>query len=187
LAPGSVSGGLCDATRALFDARLRANQLSLIYDAGLALNSGLAPQSQFEYLAKILAQALQVDSVEVWQATSLTRALTLEVRLGPDEPGIRQSGGVAAEQVVATGFPLTTADLASPDDPGDETLRAGLWVPISNQERVGGVLGVRSRKPRVFTGQEERLLLLFANQVGVAMQNARLYAETQRRLHRLTA
>jgi signal transduction histidine kinase len=63
---------------------------------------------------------------------------------------------------------------------GHPPVRTFLGVPLQVGERVIGMIGV-ANKPSVYTADEERLLSTFANQVAVAIENARLY-EDQRRM-----
>jgi len=64
--------------------------------------------------------------------------------------------------------------------PGHPPVRTFLGVPLQVGERVIGMIGV-ANKPSGYTEDEERLLSTFANQVAVAIENARLY-EDQRRM-----
>ncbi len=64
---------------------------------------------------------------------------------------------------------------------------SGIAAPMLTGKRALGVLGVHWRTPRQFREDEVRLLALIANQTGVALEKARLFAETERRLHHLTA
>jgi GAF domain-containing protein len=63
---------------------------------------------------------------------------------------------------------------------GHPPVRTFLGVPLQVGERVIGMIGV-ANKPSGYTADEERLLSTFANQVAVAIENARLY-EAQRRM-----
>ena len=63
---------------------------------------------------------------------------------------------------------------------GHPPVRTFLGVPLQVGERVIGMIGV-ANKPSGYTEDEERLLSTFANQVAVAIENARLY-EDQRRM-----
>jgi signal transduction histidine kinase len=65
---------------------------------------------------------------------------------------------------------------------GHPPVRTFLGVPLQVGERVIGMVGV-ANKPSGYTTDEERLLSTFANQVAVAIENARLY-EDQRRADR---
>ncbi len=59
-----------------------------------------------------------------------------------------------------------------------------LGVPMLIGDRVVGVISVQAYRPRAYGEEEERLLSTIADQVAVAVENARLYEETRRRLAR---
>lgn len=63
-----------------------------------------------------------------------------------------------------------------------------LWLtaPMKVQERVIGALDVESQPPHHFTKHDQRLLQTLADQAAVALENARLYRETQQRIDELT-
>jgi signal transduction histidine kinase/DNA-binding response OmpR family regulator len=58
---------------------------------------------------------------------------------------------------------------------------AGLMVPLVLKDEVIGVLLVDDRDGRVFTGEEVRLTEAFADQAALALENAELYAQAERR------
>jgi PAS domain S-box-containing protein len=58
---------------------------------------------------------------------------------------------------------------------------ARLAVPLVVRERVIGVISVGDRADRGFGDEEIRLAEAFADQAAVSLENARLYAETERR------
>jgi len=60
--------------------------------------------------------------------------------------------------------------------------RAELDVPILFQDRVIGVLDVQSERPGAFGEQEIALLQALVSQAGVAIENARLFAQRERQL-----
>jgi len=180
------------------EAQQRADQLALLYDAGLALNGTLEPHSQLEYLAKVAGQALRADVVEFFRADPKTGVLGLDMHVGYQaaaDAGLReQAPHIVSEHglagtVAQTRLPLNVPDLLA--DPRyvvvDPELRSGLWVPIQHQSQQRGVLGILSRRLKAFSDQDERLLLLFANQTAVAIQNAYLFAETERHLRQVQA
>jgi GAF domain-containing protein len=55
-----------------------------------------------------------------------------------------------------------------------------LGVPIVVKDEVLGVIGAQSYEPYAFAGRHLRLLSAIANQAGIALQNARLFADVQR-------
>jgi signal transduction histidine kinase len=85
--------------------------------------------------------------------------------------------------VVIEGRPNISNDVAN--DPqrvgaprGHPPLRTFLGVPLRLKERTIGMIGVANRSGG-YDADHERLLSTFANQVAVAIENARLYEEQQ--------
>ena len=66
-----------------------------------------------------------------------------------------------------------------------EGIRGLVCVPIRNHGRTLGVLSLGRRLPAPFTDGEIELVEASANQIGVALENARLYAETKRQVESL--
>ncbi len=78
--------------------------------------------------------------------------------------------------------PLLVTD--SESDPrvqylGAPRSRSMIIVPVLYQERCLGILGLASPEPSAYTQADQDLLLAFANQVAVALENARLYDEVR--------
>lgn len=66
--------------------------------------------------------------------------------------------------------PELTARLADAED-----VRSFLAVPLKSSNSVLGVLALADPRPRLFTSQDMELLTAIGGQVGVAIENARLY------------
>lgn len=66
-----------------------------------------------------------------------------------------------------------------PGEAQREGLRSVVTGPMRARNRTLGVIRVYTREPRVFTEQEETLLLNLANLGAVAIENARAYGELQ--------
>jgi GAF domain-containing protein len=67
----------------------------------------------------------------------------------------------------------------------EETRREGrhslIWVPLKAREKVVGLLNVTTNRPIPFAPREVELLQAIGNVIGVALENARLFQETERR------
>jgi len=61
-------------------------------------------------------------------------------------------------------------------------IRSWLGVPLIVRDRIIGMLAVDSTQPNYFAEESARLVGAFADQVAVALENARLFTETLRRL-----
>jgi PAS domain S-box-containing protein len=76
---------------------------------------------------------------------------------------------------------LASTQVASPGSDQDLN-QAALYVPILMRDEVKGVVSVQSHKPYAYTESDTRLLSTLASSLGVALENARLFDETQRLL-----
>jgi signal transduction histidine kinase/sensor domain CHASE-containing protein len=98
-----------------------------------------------------------------------------------------------SSRVVAEAVPLLIADYEKERERlppasllGDGPVpRTWLGVPMQIGERVVGVISVQAYRPHAYGEPEQRLLSLIADQVAVAVDNARLYTATQSRADEL--
>jgi PAS domain S-box-containing protein len=67
----------------------------------------------------------------------------------------------------------------TPQDPSYQYIRSLLVVPLKVKERLIGVVRIDHSAPHAYTPQHATLVLAFANQAAVAIENARLYARAQ--------
>ena len=90
-------------------------------------------------------------------------------------------------RVAEAGTPLRVDDIQGDPRSVDPALderegtRSMLAVPLRVGDAVIGVISAYSREPGYFSSREETLLESFAEQAGIAIQNARLFEESQRR------
>ncbi|MFC2068285.1 GAF domain-containing protein [Chloroflexota bacterium] len=66
-----------------------------------------------------------------------------------------------------------------------EGLRAFICVPLRAKDKVLGVLHVASRMPRHFTNNDMQLLYAISDQLGIAIEHARLYERLRKARERL--
>jgi GAF domain-containing protein len=184
------------ANARLFDAaRSRAEQLALLYDAGLTLNRILEPREQLEELARITMKALHADNATFFRFDAVRDEICFELNVGRNVNidqfklarfKIGEERGLVG-LVAQNRQPLYLQDVTG--DPRwiqmDPDIRSVLWVPIEYEKKLLGVFAVACLKTDAFTLQDIQLLVLFVNQISVAMENARLFAEIRRRLNEL--
>jgi len=122
---------------------------------------------------------------------------------------IRESTGEAGAQLKRSGYKLgigsksivgfvagngeqlivndTTRDATYLPNPLLPDTRAEAAIPLNVGDRIVGVLDVQSTKPYAFSDDNLRTLQILADQLGIAVVNSELFAETQEHLaqHRL--
>jgi PAS domain S-box-containing protein len=183
--------------------RRRLTDLEVLYASGLAFGQSLQPQEIGQKVIEILSERLQ------WHHATLRRyhpeSETLEL-LAFHQPGleneaerqtvgerfrsmIRKPGQGLVGWVIEHGQPVYCGDVTKDGRylelcPG---IRSGMYVPLKAGERTIGCLSVESEKSNAFSQTDEWLITTLATQAASALENARLYEETSRRLQRVQA
>jgi signal transduction histidine kinase/DNA-binding response OmpR family regulator len=168
---------------------LRANERlaweqALLNDIGEELRNLLAPEQLVERVLQRLMRGMRVDLSAARLLNPETRAYDISVVSASPELRIAWTSAhpIAArpvERVLATRVPVRVADLHEKLDPSVHQLaplRSALSVPMFVGDDLIGALSVGSPEPGRFTSDDQRLLGTVANQVAVAVQNARLHA-----------
>ncbi|MCC6442643.1 MAG: GAF domain-containing sensor histidine kinase [Armatimonadetes bacterium] len=71
------------------------------------------------------------------------------------------------------------------DEPEGEAHRSFASIPLQAQDRVLGVMSIASEPGAAFSAEDIQLLTTISHQIGVAIENARLYEETRRRVEEI--
>ena len=102
---------------------------------------------------------------------------------------LRLDGSGLVPRAIRSGEIVNFPDVTvSPDYvPNWDAARSELAVPLKIDQRVIGVIDVQSVKPGAFNTNDERLMLTFAERAALALENARLFSEANRRLKRIGA
>jgi GAF domain-containing protein len=174
----------------------RSRNLEALYRADEALYRSLRLDEVLQSLVDVGIEVLEADScsVLVWDdhhehlVPGATRGFRPEnVAQMSHAPGEGITGRVAQ-----SGRPISVEDAFN--DPrvahhitDPEAIRSLLHVPIMVSGEVFGVFGVNYCTPRKLSGEEERVLLALAHRAAVAIEHARLYDESERRLRELEA
>jgi len=161
-----------------------------------ALNQVALTVSQSLVLDDVLNNALdavvnvmETDTGWIYLLAEGETTLRLRAQRGLSERLVRQVAeqgvGVGLDGwVTQTGEPLLIEDASrTPPHPLpvsiEEGLRSFAVVPLRAKENVMGTLGVATRGDRRFTDDEVELLSAISGQVGLAVENARLYRRSR--------
>jgi signal transduction histidine kinase/ligand-binding sensor protein len=185
-------------TSATFNADLlRAQQhIALMLHAAQTVNSMLEPAQLLEQVADALAVAVDVPYCAIYLLDAAREVLVPQVVRGPADEG----RGDLRERLldpIANSLAKEALELQSPavwydaaDNPQISREMARAWdmksvlaVPIRVSDKVLGLAVLStSSDDRQFTPDEIGLVWGIANSVALAVDNARLYAETRQRL-----
>jgi two-component system cell cycle sensor histidine kinase/response regulator CckA len=181
------------AAVAIENARLlesERSQLQLartLQQVGALLTTQMTLGEVMDQIFDLLAQVVAYDSVSVQLLDEQGR---LEVAAGRGFPDLRLARDVlrsvgdetmqqrwADQQAII--IPDTRRDERWIDVPDVRYIRSWIGAPLCVKGRLIGVLNVDSAVPNAYTQESARMVVAFANQAAVAIENARLYEQAQ--------
>ena len=184
-----LAAAALEQTHVLEKERARRREAETLRKAGAAVTETLSLDERLECILEQLNRVVPYDSASV----QLLRDDHLEIVGGRGVPEpeaviglkIPIHGDNPNTAVVVGREPviLAAAQAAYPlfRRPPNDYIRSWLGVPLIVRDRVIGMLAVDSVELGHFSEKHVRLVTPFANQVAVAIENARLYEETRRR------
>jgi len=173
--------------------RQRLKELTLLHEIESRIASALSVDEVLETVGIEIQRALDISTLYIGLYVPEREEVVIPLLLeeGKRQPPITLK--VSEEKglvgwVVRTGQPLWIEDIeAEADQIPVEAIQVGeptrtvVVLPLITKDRVIGVLSVQSRSPRAFDELQKRVLNDIAHQIAVAVENARLYTEQQRR------
>src|SRR5439155_9705563 len=136
--------------------------------------------------ASLLHELLGYERVAIFMVDGETRLATLRAWAGrfaapaPKLFSLTEDQGIVG-WVVAHGQPLRVPDVRNEPRylavPATEGTRSELAVPIRTGGQLLGVLDVESSEVEAFDANDEATLMILADQIGTAIQNAQLFEQ----------
>ncbi|MGB5933424.1 MAG: PAS domain S-box protein [Anaerolineae bacterium] len=186
---------ITERKRAEEEVRRRSEELAALYDVSLDVAGQLDLNTLLETILLRAMELLRANAgggLYLYDPESQELELMVHQALKKDLTGIRLALGEGmCGKLAQTGEPLVVTDYAnwegrSPHFADESTFNA-LAVPIKRGDTLLGALYVNDPDlERRFEEGDLRLATLFANQAVTAIENARLYEETQKRLAETT-
>lgn len=163
------------------------DKFATLYEVGRLVNSTLNLDSVLELVMDTVIQVTGAERGFLNLLDEGTGELAFRVARNFDRETIESSGFQVSRnllrQVATSGTPVLTADAASDTQLGQFTsvamygLRSVLCAPLQARGRTLGVVYVDNRFQKgVFTQEDLDLLVAFANQAALAIDNARLFS-----------
>jgi len=160
-------------------------RLVAIYAVCAAICQSLEIQDVLDIATDKVAEVTDLEVALVFLLNDETQELELKTYRGVSEDFIKGTKGLKVGEgfngrVAQTGEPLLVEDASQ--DPRltrkvvkQEKIQAMLIVPLKAKDKVVGTLNVATRGSRQFLDEEVELLTTIGRQIGMAIENARLY------------
>lgn len=172
-------------------------ELENLFGVSQTLASSLELTQTLDRVLSAAADLLEAPVSTLMLMDADTNELRIKAARGiqPDHEFYRPlaTGEGLAGRAVQAGTALLSADIRRDGRFSDRTfareggLQAAIAVPLVTRGRTVGVLNLYRRSEREFDEDGRRLATALANAAAVAIENARLYEETQERAQFLTA
>ncbi len=180
--------------RLFADKEHKIRQLATLYEVSLEV---VAETDLSQLLLTIVQKACELldaeaGAIDLFDQESQSLEMKYSHGYNKDYTGIRLSPGQGvAGMVCTTRQPLAIDDYANwagrvPQVDKAE-ISAALGVPLLRGDELLGVLTIDRRTPRSFNDEDIQSATLFANQAAIALENARLYQEQEKRSQELLA
>jgi len=174
----------------------RARQIEAAAEVGRVVTSVLDPTELLERVAQAIGEHFNFYHVGIFLLDDQREWAVLRAANSPGGQELLARGHrvkVGGESLVGWVAyhcrPRLALDLEAESSPFPETLlpdtRSEMALPIMAADRILGVLDVQSKRKAAFDNQDLAVLQLVAEQVAVAIENARLFAEAQATLREL--
>jgi signal transduction histidine kinase/putative methionine-R-sulfoxide reductase with GAF domain len=191
-AMGAHFAAAVETHRLLGDLRGRVAELTLLNDVAVA-TTALDPVLLLENALRLTSITFRADcaAAYVLQGGELVQTACLGVAPETAARAARLPVGAGpAGQAAAYGKTMHYPSLGPQDERHacmhEEGLQVAVGVPLLAKDRVLGAFLLGRRRPEPFTGADLALLSAVGVQLGVAVENARLYAETRRHVEELS-
>ena len=176
-----------ETQRLLKETEQRNAELAVINSIQLGIAGKLDFQGIVELVGERLREVLHSENLSIRWFDPVTGLLRIPyaVELGQrlDLPPGSAGEGSSWSRVLATRQPLVLAGSEIRAMPGTATAQAEVYVPIIGGDQVLGLVVMEDHnRTDAFGAPEIRLLSTVATAMGVALQSARLFDETQRLL-----
>jgi signal transduction histidine kinase len=177
----------------------RTQEITALYEVTTAVNQSLAPKEILDAVIAKIVEIFRFESTRIFLFDEEMRELQLRASY---EISPQNSTGVVAfkrgqgviGRVAETGEPMIFQDvrtdpryaaLSSSKATRNADLSFFAVFPIKTQSRVLGVILFNGRSPRTLTGDETRLLTSMSEHLGVAVEKARLFRQSEDRSRQL--
>ncbi len=163
------------------------NFLDLFMKVTRTITASLDPDEVFALITRKIPELIDVDAASIRLLDPAGRKLILRSAHGLSEAYLNR-GPIDAEEPIfkaLKGEPIVVDDAAAdprikyPEATRREGIKSILVVPIPIRGKISGILRLLSRRSRTYAREEIDFVTALAEQCGIAIENARIFAEQQ--------
>jgi signal transduction histidine kinase len=169
----------------------RTRELAVILKINQAISSNLNLHQVFDTLANEVGGLLSYDRISITLLDETGQQLHLRLIKSHGQPIVtketpRPKEGTVVGWVLSHGKPFIRQDALITQEFFEdrlivpEGLRSYIVVPIVSSQQVIGTLNLAAARPGAYTERNLDLLVPIADQLAIAVENARLFTETKR-------
>jgi len=169
-----------------------AGQLETLNTVTAALSTSLELDSVLELILNQIRQVISLDSGAIFLAEGEYLRVVFDTGISPSVKGqVFRSGNELFDEVRRTGEPLILNNVR--EDPrfknwaNFEGIESWIGIPLIVRGELIGVMTLDNDKPYAFQPEDLPLVSAFGSQSAQAIDNARQFRTSQRRLRRLDA
>ncbi len=171
--------------------RERTREVEVLYRISESISSTLDLQSVLKHIVEVVVEVTKADSCLLYLVSTNRDELILRASKNPHPKLIGRTSlglgegitGWVAQEIVRVVIPRNASD-----DPRfrffhnlpEDRYQAFVSLPIVTKGHVVGVINIQHKRTKRYHDAELALLSTIANQVGGAIENARLYEEMRR-------
>lgn len=178
------------------DLEQRAVQMAALTEVSSQMTSTLEPDQVIDLILDALKRVVPFDGVSLWLQTPQQDELYIAAARGyedTDAPNAQELMGLTVEipysplfaEMAENARVINVGDVGAGDPRfpyGDAAVyKNWLGAPMISKGKVVGVMALEKREAQYYTSLHEQLVLTFANQAAVALDNAQLFQETRAR------
>ncbi|HZA54109.1 MAG TPA: GAF domain-containing protein [Candidatus Udaeobacter sp.] len=186
---GSQTGIAVQKARLYEETQLNLERIQALHEIDKAISSTLDLNATLAVLQRIIPKfvpSITASTVRLMEGGRLAAASCWNLGENEWRAHVKAGQMTLADKVFESQKPLkilnVERDSAHPADFARKYgLTSYLGVPLSAKEEQLGVLGLYTKEEHEFTNQEIEFLNTLAGQAAIAIENARLYQETERR------
>ena len=183
-------------SRLYSEMRRRLSELASLTAVSATVSDSLELEHVLQAITSAVLEVVDSQYSAIFVLDEAQQVLRLAMTQGLSDDYVAQSRVLTLEHggrahAVATGAPLIVSDLRADEGlltfapvSAQEGVRAFADLPLKRADRVIGMLSAMFVRPHAFSDSEVELLTALADQAAVAIDNARLYAQTDEQLRR---